>query len=201
MMEKPILFNGEMVRAILGGRKTQTRRVINPQPERVDRQGIVHGVDIHSVYSVYGRLAPNGDEHGTWIKCPYGRLPGDQLWVRETWATCWPEDGVKPSHLNKALKIWYKADYRPMIDERGKWRPSIFMPRWVSRIDLRITSIKAERLWQITEHDVRCEGVNVPENIHWADKFIRLWDGINANRGYPWESNPWVWVIEFERIK
>jgi hypothetical protein len=165
MNERPILFSGEMVRAILEGRKTQTRRVIKPQ------------------------LRIN-------YKCPYGQ-PGDRLWVRETWQCFKPntEEIINPNTVNiRALA------YRATNEWRGKWRPSIHMPRWASRITLEITAVRVERLQDIGEVDAMREGDPTCENTH-IDWFRALWDSINAKRGYSWESNPWVWVVEFQRIR
>ena len=181
MKERPIIFSGEMVRAILDGRKTQTRRVIKPQPDH-----------IHTFQK--GILLPQiGDKE---IRCPYGQ-PGDRLWVRETWA--------KNNPVLDA-KVCYRADL--MSPDLGKpWKPSIYMPRWASRITLEIVNVRVERVQEITEADVIAEGIgaftlargvlsDAPPDPRW--KFIELWNSINANRGYGWEINPWVWVIEFK---
>ena len=187
---KPILFSGEMVRAILDGRKTQTRRVIKPQPSAGVRR---------SVFVLSGLE----DGHGRELRCPYGR-PGDTLWVRETWASHKYMDDTKPSEFTvgaQMLPVWYRAD-NVQSDERGKWRPSIFMPRWASRITLRFVDVRVETLWDMTVSKMIAEGVAEIENNdkHPLTPFITLWDSINADRGYAWYTNPWVWVVEFEEV-
>lgn len=181
MKERPILFSAPMVRAILDGRKTMTRRVMKPQPEDCTYH---HGSAVYRVEK----------------KCTYG-VPGDLLWVRETWAS--DVDGC-PAGLS------YRADH---LDPRGdgpanpmRWRPSIFMPRWASRLKLRITNVSVERLREITEHDAMREGVNAesvstqPGIYSYRAPFAELWDSINAGRGFGWDANPWVWVIGFEVV-
>ena len=180
MKERPILFSGPMVRAILDGRKTMTRRVMKPQPEDYPYH---HGLAVYRVAK----------------KCTYG-VPGDLLWVRETWAS--DVDGC-PAGLS------YRADH---LDPRGdgpanpmRWRPSIFMPRWASRLTLRITSIRVERVQDITEADARAEGFkDVAGKYARGDEariwFAELWDDINAKRGFGWDANPWVWVVGFEQV-
>jgi len=193
MKERPILFNAAMVNAILEGRKTQTRRVIKCE------------------------MKWDGDDFGESLEpvkhCPYG-LPGDRLWARETWRAEELESGLDG--------IRYRADdsFRAIQNSRASsdrwmdaarpgdpWRPSIFMPRWASRISLEVTGVRVERVQKITEADAQCEGwdmSNLPEGHcydcthHARDWFAELWDSINAKRGYGWILNPWVWVIEFK---
>ena len=189
MKERPILFSGPMVRAILEGRKTQTRRVIKPQPTSD------HGL-------VFEGIAPGkfGAVSDGEITCPYGTI-GDRLWVKET------------HHVRDAgyvdgtgRDIVYKADDE---DFPYGWTPSIHMPRWASRINLEITGIRVERLQDISEEDAKAEGVGVhggwnadetEYGVNARGPFSRLWDSINAKR-HPWASNPWVWVIEFRRAE
>ena len=183
MKERPILFSGEMVQAILDGRKTQTRRVIKPQP------GIAPGI---------GPVWKGSDYCKEWIReCPYG-IHGDRLWVRETWASF--KGGV-----------YYRAEgsNNARIEETVGWRPSIFMPKIISRIWLEITDIRVERVQEISPQDVCREGIRptIPggfeiDECDWigAQQFKPLWDSINAKRGYGWDMNPWVWVISFRRI-
>ena len=190
---KPILFSGEMVRAILDGRKTQTRRVVKPQPT-----GGYLGF-INERLKHWFRHEPRSIEIG----CPYGR-PGDTLWVRETWASHKYMDDTKPSEFTagaQMLPVWYRAD-NVQSDERGKWRPSIFMPRWASRITLRVVDVRVETLWDMTVSKMTAEGVAEIENDdkHPLTPFITLWDSINADRGHAWYTNPWVWVVEFEVV-
>jgi len=192
MKERPILMSVDNVKAILEGRKTQTRRVLKPQPRRHwDR----FCLDITWGFRVYTLQELS-------LLCPYGQV-GDKLWVRETWATEHRLDTLTVSELGHASEIplFYKAD-SPIqtILVIGKWRPSVFMPRWASRITLEITAIRVERLQEITRNDIKAEGLGMPTlpNSHLPYlEFRDLWDSINALLGYGWETNPWVWVIVF----
>ena len=194
---KPILFKSEMIRSILDGRKLQTRRAIKPQPP----EGAVWDDD--------SRLfVLSGSRLGLIRKCPYGH-PGDLLWVREAWATEYLYDDIKPSKLTpRDSDIYYKADG---IDSATdvmvhRWRPSIFMPRWASRITLEITDVSVERVQDIDIEDAFHEGyplswanaiadgIDAAQSIEW---FRDLWDSINAKRGYGWAINPWVWIVSF----
>ena len=197
MTEKPILFSGPLVRAIIEGRKTQTRRVIKPDWYRC--------LDLSDADDVAKAFA----------RCPYGE-PGDQLWVRETWSVHSIYDSLPPRYINQCPKVSYWADGNP---EGLKVRQSIFMPRWASRIDLLVTGIRVERVQDISWQDAIAEGV-VPGSCpccfravngctdcmdtgfaeNPVDEFSMLWDGINKKRGFGWESNPWVWCVDFERI-
>jgi len=218
--EKPILFSAPMVRAILAGNKTQTRRIVKNQP--FDRSWSKHD---HQIAITAGR-AERGDEvdglfaystssGGEWqAKCPFGQ-PGDRLWVRETWssdfANHYPHD-----------RIWYAADddRRHAIEARGgvrgiyspesgvhvpfRWRPSIHMPRTASRILLEITDVRVERLNTISFADAQAEGwqsmINARPNdydpISW---YKRLWAEINGDGS--WNANRWVWVVEFRMVE
>jgi hypothetical protein len=198
--ERGILFSAPMVRAILEGRKTQTRRVC---PE-----------------SWLRCLDPDdADERQQALTmCPYGQ-PGDRLWVRETWGAVWPGEFPRPL---RECKIEYRADLPPGCTDRPggwpaeerddaecpKWRPSLHMPRWASRILLEVTEVRVERLQDISEDDARAEGVTAlaePATTRGAfrghrDGFAALWEAINGKRA-PWASNPWVWVVSFRRIE
>ncbi len=184
MKERPIIFSSEMVKAILCGNKTQTRRVIKPQPKGVMR--------IWMFLRVW-----------QFIKCPYGQV-GDKLWVRETWIVDAQSDEMKPSDIPTDSEVWYKTS-PPLPDSFNKWRSGRFMPRWASRITLEIIGIRVERVQEISYEDILAEGIKdlgegrsiyKPDYLV-EDEFIELWDSINAQHGYSWESNPWVWVIEF----
>ena len=166
--KKPILFSGEMVKAILDGRKTMTRRVVNPQ----------FTVNI---------MADDGS--WKWLKCPYGK-PGDTLWVRETFAV---------NCVGGHDFVFYRADCGSDGDG-AKWKPSIFMPRKHSRINLHITEVRAERLQAISEADMMAEGITHDPQIATWLKFASLWNSINEGRGYGWDANPWVWVVSFEKL-
>ncbi len=194
MMDKPIIFSTEMVRAILEGRKTQTRRVIKPQPA----SGVRKSVFVKSGLE---------DGHGREIKIPY--QPGDTLWVRETWCKFGDIIGVNED----ADIYYYKADYPCPVDKSiKKWRPSIHMPKGVARIWLEVTAVRVERLQDITPYDAWNEGCRIGNSFPWEHHipelqqqcrdvvFRGLWDGLHEKRGFGWEINPWVWVIEFEVI-
>ena len=189
-MERPIIFSAEMVRAILDGRKTQTRRVVKPQPEH-----------FHYTKDAQYPCKPDGEQ----VSCPYGQV-GDRLWVRETFCL---GDGMNPS--GDATKPTYKADWPDV--EHSRWKPSIHMPRWASRITLEITEVRVERLQEIREKSAVREGIKPPEhafrmisggdievNESPQELFAELWDFLNAKRGYGWDTNPWVWVVSFAKL-
>jgi hypothetical protein len=190
---RPILLQGWGVRATLKGDKTQTRRVIKPQPE-------YHEGTIGAEY--FGWRHPKNGK--TYINmdpplCLYGQ-PCDLLWVRETW--CSP--GLDSEH--KPI-ICYRASGDP-VTNGTPWRPSIHMSRCLSRLTLRITAIRVQRVQEITDGDVAAEGVDWSStrigNDHGSparDAYAYLWDGLNAKRGYSWESNPWVWAISYEVVR
>jgi hypothetical protein len=209
MKERPILFSGDMVRAILEGRKTQTRRLIKPQPDYF--YNMVMG-DPRPIKGLsYGAVKSGNDIQ---IKCPFGQ-PGDRLWVRETWCE-FPK-----------FEYHYRADWCTERDEEFwqavsdmKWRPSIHMPREASRILLEIDEIRVERLADITEEDAKAEGLdfrsylykdgddtrytesNLPVvfGVTFRNSFAGLWDSIYAKQGAGWDANPWVWVVKLHRI-
>ncbi|MFB3077022.1 MAG: hypothetical protein ACE1Y4_03355 [Lysobacterales bacterium] len=199
--ERGILFSAEMVRALLDRRKTQTRRVMNPQPP--DDANYVPEDDVFTVGTACafdGWKAPD---------CPYG-VPGDRLWVRETFAKVGDnEDDIHGAyHYLPHGSVYYRAD-NPLPGDL-KWRPSIFMPRWASRITLEITEVRVQRVQEITERDAISEGVlyaagGTPDEFQIRNSplrcFGRLWDSINAKRGYSLESNPWVRAITFRRLQ
>ena len=224
MKERPILFNDEMVRAILAGRKSQTRRVVKKLPACIyDGRPCRHswpGKRIDSICS---------DCWKEWLKvCPFGTV-GDRLWVREAWKPVLvrypvplpglrgevPSDyGVPDTEewegaIPKKPLLCCGVMYRATGDDDAPWRPSIHMPRWASRITLEITDVRVERLRDITDEDAEKEGFcpafyekdyvrgyRTGDGITW---FSDLWDSLNAKRGYSWYSNPWVWVIQFNR--
>jgi len=194
MKDHPILFSGEMVRAILEGRKSQTRRVVK-------------GVALDWLQP--GMFTPKFVANGNSL-CPYGN-PGDRLWVRETWAVHPSLNSRKPSEIPKNRVVYFRAD--PAVNETHyMWRPSIFMPRWMSRITLEIVKVRVERLQEISEEDAIAEGIsdaNLDDDTQLAkehllrgsltiDRYARLWCQINGDTGYA--LNPWVWVIEFKKI-
>lgn len=191
-----------MVRAILDGRKTQTRRVVKPQPPHSCRYTI-NGAGTHALcFGPNGEcVPPTGRSTDHRLPCPYG-VPGDTLWVRETWGLhdTEPSDGPERAH------VYYRATDGKRHDLRYQfWRPSIHMPRWACRLTLAVTAVRVQRLHEITEADAIAEGVDavsqveVPRNGTMSRRadFSQLWDRINVNR-HPWASNPWVWVVTFE---
>ena len=200
MKERPILFSTDMVRAIIDGRKTQTRRVV----KRVGNdEGFVlqdYGSGWWPYRSIDGESGlyqgKDGYDLESPINCPYG-LPGDRLWVRETWAP-------HPDYSNHAV---YRADYGVEFDCE-RWRPSIHMPRWASRILLEIVRVRVERLQDISEADAIAEGCPIES----PDPFVPghgsasasgwysdLWEKINGAGS--WAANPWVWVVEFRGVE
>lgn len=215
MKERPILFSAPMVRAVLDGRKTQTRRVIKnilgfgkiTEFQQTETRG-------YDWIFRNGRMLWNDITHQRLLNCcPYG-LPGDRLWVRETWAI------IDDREFGGKKYVEFKADtgdpYPGEWDadeakgnpDAPKWRPSIYMPRWASRITLEITGIRAERVQDISNEDVIKEGTYFEKSPPQAYKdpfanyeqgFIELWDSING-KTHQWDSNPWVWVVEFRRI-
>lgn len=189
MRERPRIFNGPMVQAILEDRKTQTRRPIK-------------GLD-------GSQWELNLLKAGRWreaILCPWE--VGDRLWVRETWFSDESDlqyARTKHEDVMSLSPIYYKADeVDPYIFP--KWRPSIFMPRWASRVTLDILDLRVERLQEISEEDAECEGMDshCPEDkMTWAtprEQFIKFWDSLYVKKGFGWNENPWVWVIEFRRL-
>lgn len=229
--ERPIIFSGEMVRVILDGRKTQTRRVMKPQPPEwcTEKFG-------YTMFTPEGHISGRGWYEGQraekFFKCPYGKV-GDRLWVREAW------HGV---HEDNQFQIYnYRADCPD--SENYKWKPSIHMPRWASRILLEVTGVRAERVQDISESDAKAEGFDhelhnpyptcathmPPEwyelppspkgecsgprwDKEWypssermkrwntRNNFIRTWELLNKERGFGWDTNCWVWVVEFKRV-
>jgi len=195
MTERPILFSAEMVRAILDGRKTQTRRVMKVQPEHTPAVELTPGGQVWAIWPS-DIPSPEGKDAERFCACPYG-LPGDRLWVRETWAIDVAEMPPIDANGNPTCRevFMYRADGDEGI---YKWSPSIFMPREASRITLEVVKVRAERVQDISEADIAAEGVSaIGVMPRWA--FHELWDAINGKRA-PWDSNPWVWVIEFKRI-
>jgi hypothetical protein len=192
---RPILFSLGMVQAILDDQRTQTRRVIRPEPLGVPASGIRCGwLDDGVQWGFRG-------EDREWVS-PYGSA-GDSLWVRETWQQTRQRksDGERfcLRHPGEGLgDLHYAADGEP--DEPPRWRPSIHMPRWASRITLTVTEVRAERLHAITVEDCRAEGILL-DRKHARGLFQSLWECINARRGYGWTVNPWVWVVTFRRCR
>jgi len=214
IIERPIIFSAQNVLRILANEKTQTRRVIKPQPEPcTDLPG-------RAWYQRNKRLLWCDYTHERFLeKCPYGQ-PGDMLWVREAcyiWGH-WRKNGLTKTGrqrwrfvANTPHAVIFDSKH-PQVgnkncnrESRMYWRrPSIFMPRWASRITLRITDVRVQRIQDISEEDALAEGVDFwyvgdDQRQQRGAAFRDLWDSINAERGYPWEANPWVWPLTFER--
>ena len=199
MKERGMIFNDEMVRAIIDGRKTQTRRIMKPQPANDIARGTFPNTE------AYGWVSSMKHKFGSTTAhfCPFGQ-PGDRIWVRETWA----EAGAGAPELKL-----YRANYPAHVPSRYenvpsakqiRWTPSIHMPRWASRILLEITNVRVERLNSITEEDAGNEGYPADPSPFggYMDKWLwfrQLWDGIYPEQSF--KHNPWVWVIEFKRIE
>ncbi|SAG70111.1 Uncharacterised protein [Enterobacter hormaechei] len=202
-----MIFNVEMVSAILDGRKTQTRRIMKVQPDEDGLAKVINGPWVDTSERIY--------------RCPFG-VPGDRIWVRETFQgplfdfeqmEAYQEDSSK---FKKPEFCVYKADGKPapeFFDADDNlhcgWRPSIHMPRWASRITLEITGVRVERLNSISQEDAQAEGMELtgwrptysdPDSGGevWTpyDNFAQLWESIYGEEN--WQANPWVWVIEFK---
>ncbi len=217
--ERPILFSAPMVRAILDGRKTVTRRVCKPQPSANAHTKSADGSPMTSWWETGKDI----------VRCPYGQ-PGERLWVRETWGVIshdfdehgnmidWKPD--RPASPIREMRfgqgyysghVIYRADGEAVWagdddgggDDRSAWKPSIHMPRIACRILLEITEIRVERLQDISEEQAKAEGPIWPVAEHlemaWRVQFRTLWESINGAEN--WNANPWVWVVEFKQVK
>jgi hypothetical protein len=214
MTDRPILFSAEMVRAILDGRKTQTRRIMKPVPTFNAGGAILDADGGQEDYVVPHWVLPSA------CSCPYGQ-PGDTLWVREAWRVHKSYDILNAARVYGAMggDVAYCVDYLATPRQENFWgrgRPSIHMPRWASRITLRITDIRVERVQDISEDDAIQEGMELERYVPVSDsaglhacgeaeetnpleEFRNLWTSINGPGA--WEANTWVWAISFERVK
>lgn len=220
--ERPILFSGEMVRALLSeaSPKTQTRRAVK-NAYIVDVRTVKPAMQPRFDNHTHDWWLPGASAPAAALKCPYGK-PGDRLWVRESWqyydwngegepcirysadnATAWPEPGVD-EWADRLLDIWaalsLPENYN--IDNRASdrtWRPSIHMPRWASRITLEITDVRVERLQAISAADCWAEGIPHSPDVNPIHEYQELWESINGPGS--WEANPFVWAISFKRTK
>lgn len=206
MKERPILFSGAMVRALLAGTKTQTRRVVKPQPP-ADKQRAAWYEP-----GVMGWAPPEvPSQHWHRVRCPYGR-PGDRLWVRETWMPDPPFDGTwgytawAGSRIGQIAAVPERFKHPAFCNYRAswlhgtydlRWTPGIHMPRWASRITLEVTGVRVERLQEISEADAAAEGAYTDPACPAYDAYRDVWEQINGAGS--WAANPWVWVIEFRR--
>jgi len=189
---RPIIMSSDSVRAILENRKSQTRRVMKPQP-------IVKNSQFRKDILWY---AYKGEFHDvTPGDSLYGNLPyqiGDRLWVREAWKEINAPCAYKEDLSGYKKRIVYRADDADYIE----WQSPMFMPRWASRLTLEITNVRCERVQDITCDGVIAEGYGRGINYIQAEiAFANAWDKLNAKRGYGWDTNPWVWVIEFKKIE
>ncbi|MEN4566151.1 hypothetical protein [Pantoea agglomerans] len=216
MKERPIIFNADMVRAVLEGRKTQTRRIMRVQPE--SNQFGLRRIIASAKRSDTGKYhwtesnATGNHIRSAPFSCPFGAI-GDRLWVRESFYEHghWQGGGYDPedSYFVSDKQVLYPADGIKRPAERKRedfWRssPSIHMPRWASRITLEITGVRVERLRDLSEQDAKSEGVMPPaggvlpgweHRINFRDLWMSIYGADN------WEANPWVWVIEFKRVE
>ena len=218
MTEHPVLFNDEMMRAILAGRKTQTRRPIKPQPEPYaggvhPKNKAKHPAPYIDAYCGEPKTAQNprrmSDRWYWWTeddrlgpevgRCPFG-IPGDTLWVRECFSP----------HYFGNRKPGYRADWTTGAADLGvepKWTPSIHMPRWASRLNLTVKRVWVERFDEISNADIVAEGIEGYENDSHGmrseifGQFMTRWDAIYAKRGLGWDANPWVWACEWEVVE
>lgn len=226
MTERPILFQGAMVRAILDGSKTQTRRVMARQKK--------YDFTDYTLFGQRGHPDDEAEHRGGWAQpwvaiehapdwpdgkddqctCPYASERGDRLWVRETWAQNWNQ--LSDTRMDRSYV--YRADGGPRAQDNGTdlpWRPSIHMPRAASRITLEVTEVRVERLQDISEADAIAEGIEADAQPGDQARLWRnyatgnttvcpifcyqsLWEKINGPGS--WDTNPWVWVVEFRRL-
>lgn len=229
MADQPILFSGPMVRSLLDDRKTRTRRVIDFPgvaavhafvPVGTDRQGR----RVYEMRDAAGRLMsrPAGRDVVEYLYWPRHAV-GDRLWVREAWATEAAYDDLAPSAIGGDEPIHYDADGShqtwgfPAIARLGRRRPSMFMPRWASRLTLTVTEVRVQRVQEISEDDAIAEGPGFVGAVsgevcessashrlgigpRWRNArewYADLWDSLNSKRGYGWHANPWVAAISF----
>lgn len=197
MSDRPILFSAPMVRALLAGTKTQTRRVIEPVTGPIQEGDIIVSwpadAPVRKGLTFRPRFAV-----------------GDRLWVKETWRTHRSWDDHKPSDVPRS-RLWYEAD-RDNCDQHGKARPSIFMPRWASRLTLTVTDVRVERLQDISEADAIAEGIEPsalsghwkdygPDPLPWAspvESYRSLWKSLHTKPDHLWADNPWVCALSFD---
>ncbi|CUU24498.1 hypothetical protein J9874_01177 [Duffyella gerundensis] len=222
MKERPILFSEQRVRALLIGQQTQTRRIMKSQafgPGQDNHEGC-YAFDVSSNHLQGYKMVNMNDLS---YRCPYGQ-PGDRLWVRETWrgpvvpTDALPDYERSPAKFRRPEYCQYRAannelghpyDKDKNSEEFG-WQTAIHMPRWASRIDLLITAVRAEKIQDISDEDVMAEGVQT--DSHFLNNFFTMNNNTVSPKeaykkawqkqygGTSWEVNPWVWVIEFEKI-
>lgn len=195
-------MNAGGVKAILAGRKTQTRRVITPTDSSIQIVTRWVSPGHGDRWTGYHNATPAAK-----LRCPYG-IPGNRLWVRETWTYITKAENENYTHRrpnNCPVEMLYRAD--ALADgwaDQCSWRPSIHMPRWASRITLEATGVRVERVQEISEANAWLDGAGMIPKREAGESYItqfhELWDSIYAKRGYGWDANPWVWVVEFNPI-
>ena len=224
MKERPIIFSPEIVRAMLAGNVTQTRRVVKFMHEtpKLIGQAAEHR-NLNAVYParekgwVFWQTTRAGDglaeftkkAYATGLLCPYGE-PGVRLWVKEAWYTSKKYDHLPPAKFPvEAKTIFRYLGSRAKPEWAGRTRSARFMPRWASRITLEIVNVRVERLQDISDDDAKAEGFEYYGETLFKDygeilaehtaiyKYASYWDLLNARQGFLWKSNPWVWMIEF----
>jgi hypothetical protein len=212
--ERPIIFSGPMVRALMLPTmpKTQTRRVIKADVDGYE--GVIFGTTPAEIDRIGKHCFMDGLGESVYIACPYG-AQGDRLWVRETFAAPWGLDYKTPGGERG---IFYRADHPEPLEGDGRWTPAIHMPRAACRILLDVVRVRVERLWDISADDAFAEGIEAMRcpDCHlmafglagWRhgdmqptpiEAYWHLWDKINEARGYGRSKNPWTWVVEFKR--
>jgi hypothetical protein len=197
--ERPIIFSGPLIPHILDGSKTQTRRPVRRMTEQHHMWQEPDGAFCWELPEpVHATSWPTGS-----VACPYGE-PGDRLWVREAFCPDWTDHTIYRADGGSAMAAGYASE--------PKWRPSIHMPRAVSRIILEVTQVRIERVQSITEDDARAEGVEpgpghrlypgtgAARSMSYTSGFVIAWDGIYGKREQGWGVNPWVWVVVFRNI-
>jgi len=226
MKERPIIFSGPMVRAILAGRKTQTRRVIKPQPlsrtqfyqqcwDPYSRDLFYYPAEHRTPPETKNSTVDEIASVGEHVRCPYGK-PGDRLWVRETHRFAHHPElwDVVEYRADEAIRKPTGLDnntgyqFSQLCDmNNGKWRPPVHTPRWASRILLEVTEVRVERVQDISTEDAiaeaACEALEndfaaTHLNAYPKEAFQALWDSLNGKRGYGWDKNPWVWCVSFK---
>lgn len=192
MKERGLIFTRESIPGLQSGAKTQSRRVVRPQPgptRLLDHNGTLVEVTDRG----FARWLEESRQRT--LRCPYG-VPGDLIWVKEAFAL------LGKQTIYRADKLSQTEGYSHVIRNGGRWKSPRFMPKVAARIWLELTGVRVERLQNIRAGDVIREGFFDQEGLGRSKAaFSAIWDELNAKRGFPWESNPWVWVLEFRRCE
>lgn len=190
MADRPILFSAPMVRALLDGRKSQTRRVLRPRPE------FLGGYGDEADYEEWGWIDEDGAPMSVLDVAPNGYVRGDRLWVREAWRAWVDFDKLPPRDIPPGADVQYLAD-DPLSPWTSRYRHARFMPSWASRLTLTVTDVRVERLAEMSSDDALAEGIDVTGDCGPLVTYAKLWDNLNAKRGFLWQSNPWVVALTF----